>query len=416
VTDTATYTATARTAASGDAQSRGSGLRPVRDAPNPSQPARALVLAAIGFALVACVAAQYWRSMGWESTDNAQIDGFIYPVSSRISGHVTRVMVDENQYVEPGTVLAQLDAKSYEVAVAIARATLANDEASAAALRTNLQITSTDAASQLSTAEGDAEHAQRQFEAGQARLRESEASDLKAQDAVTRYRRLATRDEIYRQPYRQAVNDQRATAAAVAAAGAVAEAAEQAVTQARARRAQAQAQWQSAGTWPDPIAVQRARALAAEAETQRAAAALHEAQLNRQYTTIVAPVAGLVGERAVQPGHNVSAGQQLMTIVPLDGENIWVTAQFKETQLKYMRPGQPAILTVAAYGRTYQGRVLNIAAASGAHSSLLPPENATGSYARVIHRIPVTIGFDEGQDAEHLLRLGMSVEPRVRVR
>jgi membrane fusion protein (multidrug efflux system) len=145
-------------------------------------------------------------------------------------------------------------------------------------------------------------------------------------------------------------------------------------------------------------------------------AELQQAQLNLQYTTIVAPVAGIVGRRSVQPGQNVSAGQQLLTVVPLDSSNIWVTANFKETQLKNMRPGQPAKITVDAYGRTYDGRVLDIAGASGARYSLLPPENATGNYVKVVQRIPVKIVFEQGQDAEHLLRLGMSVEPNVRIR
>ena len=384
---------------------------------------RTLVLAVIGLVLIASAGVWYWRSTAWESTDNAQIDGFIYPVSSRVSGHVTRVMVDENQYVEAGTVLAQLDPKDYEVAIAIARATLANDEASAAALRTNVPITSTDTASQLSTAQADVENenaglavARRQFEAAQAALREAAANDLKAQDDVTRYKPLAAKDEIPQQQYSQAVNSQNATAAAVDAAGASAAAAEQTVTQARARLAQAQAQLRAAGTRPEQIAAQRSRALAAEAETQRAAAALEQAQLNLQYTTIVAPVSGIVGQRSVQPGQNVSPGQQLMTVVPLDSQNLWVTANFKETQLKYMRPGQPASISIDAYGRTYQGRVLNIAGASGARYSLLPPENATGNYVKVVQRIPVKIVFDQGQDAEHLLRLGMSVEPNVRIR
>jgi membrane fusion protein (multidrug efflux system) len=135
-----------------------------------------------------------------------------------------------------------------------------------------------------------------------------------------------------------------------------------------------------------------------------------------QYTTIVAPVSGVVGQRSVQPGQNVAPGQQMMTIVPLDTQNIWVTADFKETQLKYMRPGQPVKVKVDAYGRTYDAHVLDIAAASGARFSLLPPENATGNYVKVVQRIPVKIVFEKGQDPEHLLRPGMSVEPDVKVR
>jgi len=370
-------------------------------------------LLVVGFAVIVIAGVIYWRSTAWESTDNAQIDGFVFPVSSRVSGHVMRVMVEDNQYVEAGTVLVQLDPKDYEVAIAVARSALANNEATAAALLTGVPITSTDTASQISTAQADIDGAkagfaaaERQFEAAQASLRGAEANDLKAQDDVARYRPLAAK----------AVNSQHATAAAVESARASAAAAEDGVTQARAKIAQAQAALQAARTAPQQVSVQRSRARAAQAETERSRAELQQAQLNLQYTTIVAPVAGLVGRRSVQPGQNASAGQQMLTIVPLDSSNIWVTANFKETQLKYMRPGQPAKISVDAYGRTYDGRILNIAGASGARYSLLPPENATGNYVKVVQRIPVKIVFEQGQDTEHLLRLGMSVEPEVRVR
>jgi membrane fusion protein, multidrug efflux system len=376
------------------------------------------------FALVAVAAAVllYRYFAAWESTDDAQIDGYIYPVSSRVSGYVTRVLVDENQYVQAGTVLVQLDSKDYDVALANAKATLANDQASAFALRTTVPISSVNTSSQLSTAQADLENAkagllaaQRNFDAAQASLRQAEANDLKAQDDVTRYKPLAAKDEIPQQTYTQAVHSQEATAAAVEVARSSAAAAEQAVTQARARVAQAEAGVQYAQTKPQQDAVQRSRAQAAEAETERAAAVLQQAQLNLQYTTIVASVSGIVGQRSVQPGQNVVPGQQMMTVVPLDSQNIWVTANFKETQLKQMRPGQHVKISVDTYGRKYDGHVLNIAGASGARYSLLPPENATGNYVKVVQRIPVKIVFEKGQDPEHLLRPGMSVEPSVSV-
>jgi len=202
----------------------------------------------------------------------------------------------------------------------------------------------------------------------------------------------------------------------VEAAKASAAAAEQNVTAARAKVAQAQAELHYAETRPQQISVQRSRAEAAEAQRAQAQAALQQAQLNLQYTTVVAPVSGIVGQRSVQPGQNVSLGQQLMTVVPLDSENIWVTADFKETQLTYMRPGQPVKISVDTYGRSYDGHVLNIGGATGARYSLLPPENATGNYVKVVQRIPVKIVFEKGQDPEHLLRPGMSVEPKVKVR
>jgi membrane fusion protein (multidrug efflux system) len=246
-------------------------------------------------------------------------------------------------------------------------------------------------------------------------LREAEANDLKAQDDVNRYKPLAAKDEIPQLQYTQAVESQAATAAAVEGARASAGSAEQAVTQARARVAQAQAQLQYAQTRPQQISVQRSRAEAAEAETRRATAVFNQAQLNLQYTTIVAPVDGVVGQRSVQPGQNVVPGQQLMTIVPLDSGNIWVTANFKETQMTQMRPGQPVKVSVDTYNRQYDAHIDSIAGASGARYSLLPPENATGNYVKVVQRIPVKIYFEKGQDPEHLLRPGMSVEPNVKV-
>ncbi len=397
----------------------GPGLPPARR----TKTRRRIVYAALAVVILVIAVLLYRHFAAWESTDDAQIDGYIYPASSRVSGYVTRVAVDNNQYVEAGTVLVQLDPKDYEVAVANAKATLANDQASAAALQTNVPLTSVNTSSQLSSAQADVDNtragllaAQRSFDAAQASLQQAEANDLKAQDDVNRYKPLAAKDEIPQQQYTQAVDSQKATAAAVDAARASAAADEQAVTQARARVAQAQAELQYAETKPQQISVQRSRAQAAEAETEKAAAILQQAQLNLQYTTIVAPISGIVGQRSVQPGQNVSQGQQLMTVVPLDSQNIWVTANFKETQLKYMRPGQPVKISVDTYGRTYDGHVLNIAGSTGARYSLLPPENATGNYVKVVQRIPVKIVFDKGQDPEHQLRPGMSVEPDVKIK
>ena len=383
---------------------------------------RRILLALLGLAFIMIGVLLYRHYAKWESTDDAQIDGYIYPVSARVAGYVTRVMVDDNQVVEAGTVLVQLDPKDYEVAMATANATLANDRASAAALQTNVPLISVNTSSELASAAADVENfkaglvaAQRNFDAAQASLQQAEANDLKAQDDVNRYKPLAAKDEIPQQQYTQAVDSQKATAAAVESVRATAAAAEQAVTQARTRVTEAEARLQYAETRPQQISVQRSRAEAAEAETQRATAAFDQAQLNLQYTTIVAPVSGIVGQRSVQPGQNVAPGQQLMTIVPLDTKNIWVTANFKETQMTRMRPGQHVEISVDTYGRTYDGHIDSIAGASGARYSLLPPENATGNYVKVVQRIPVKIYFEKGQDPDHLLRPGMSVEPNVKV-
>jgi membrane fusion protein (multidrug efflux system) len=340
-----------------------------------------------------------------------------------VPGYVVRVTADNNQFVQAGTVLVQLDPKDYNVAVANAKATLANLQAASEAARINVPLTSVNTSSQLSSAQSDVENAQaalvaaqRQFDAAQASLRQAEANDLKAQDDVARYKPLAEKDEIPQQQYIQAVDSQKATAAAVEAAKDSSEAAEQTVTGARTRVAQAQAELHYAETRPQQISLQQSRAQAADAQKEQAQAALQQAQLNLQYATVVAPVSGIVGQRSVQPGQYISPGQQLMTVVPLDSENIWVTADFKETQLTNMKPGQPVKISVDTYGRSYDGHVLNIGGASGARYSLLPPENATGNYVKVVQRIPVKIVFDQGQDPQHPLRPGMSVEPKVRVK
>ena len=400
-----------------------SGVGPGRPSARRAKVGRKIVILALGLVAAVSSVLVYGHLAGWESTDDAQIDGYIYPVSARIPGYVKRVTVEDNQYVEAGTVLVELDPEDYKVALANARATLLNDQANAAAIATNVPLTSVNTSSQLSGARADVQNAsagltaaQRGFESAQASLRLAEANDLKAQDDVSRYKPLAEKDEIPQRQYTQAVDTQKATAAAVEAARASAAAAEQAVEQARAKLEQTRAQLQYAETRPQQISVQRSRAQAAEAETDRATALFVQAQLNLEYTTITAPVSGIVGQRSVQPGQNVSPGQQLMTIVPLDSQNIWVTANFKETQLKDMRPGQTVKISVDTYGRTYDGHILNIAGATGARYSLLPPENATGNYVKVVQRIPVKIVFEKGQDPEHLLRPGMSVEPSVNLR
>lgn len=384
---------------------------------------RLIIFLVIALVLVAITIPLYRYFASYESTDDAEIDGYIYPVSSRVPGYVVRVTVDDNQFVQAGTVLAQLDPKDYNVAVANAKATLANLKSSSEAARIGVPLTSVNTSSQLSSAQADVDNAQAalaaaqaQFEEAQASLRQAEANDLKAQDDVSRYKPLAAKDEIAQQIYIQAVDSQKATAAAVQAARSSAAAAEQTVNGARSRVAQAQAALHYAETRPQQISVQRSRAAAAQAQSEQAQAALEQAQLNLQYATVLAPVSGIVGQRTVQPGQNVSPGQQLMTIVPLDSQNIWVTADFKETQLTSMRPGQPVKIHVDTYGRDYDGHILNIGGATGARYSLLPPENATGNYVKVVERIPVKIVFEKGQDPEHLLRPGMSVEPKVKVR
>lgn len=384
------------------------------------QPRVRLIVIVAGLLLV--TAAYLWSDFwSWESTDDAQIDGHIHPISARIGGYVIHVNVEDNQYVEAGTVLVQIDPKDYQVALARARAELADAQAAAEAAQVGVPITSISTASQLRAAQAEVTNAQagvaaaeKQLAVAEAKLREAEATRSVAEGDLSRYKQLLARDAVTQQQYDQALAQARASAAETDAAMAAAVAAKEQVQQARGRLEQAQATLRSAQTAPEQVAATRSRAEAAQAAVQKFQAAIEQAQLNLQYTAVTAPVSGLVGKKSVEVGQYVQPGQLLMAIVQLD--DIWVTANFKETQLKHMRPGQPAVIYVDAYDREYRGRVDSIGPATGARFSLFPPENATGNSVKVVQRVPVKITLEKGQDPKHLLRPGMSVVPSVKVR
>ncbi len=353
-----------------------------------------------------------------ETTDDAQIDGNVYPISSRIDGHVIDVEVENNEFVKKGAVLVRMDPTDFKVAIERAQANYATALARAEASRVGIPITSVNSSSGISSAQAQVEQAQsaiaaaeKQYHAAQARVKQAQANDSKAKSDLARYALLIRKDEISRQQYDHAVQMAAADAAAVAAARSVASAVGHQVSQARAFLLQAQANLRASKTGPQHIKVSRAEAAAAEAAVKTAKANLDQAQLNLDYTTIHAPVDGIVGKKSVEMGENIATGQALMAIVPVTG--LYVTANYKETKLEDMRPGDPASIHVDALGRDFKGHVLNIAGATGERFSLLPPENATGNYVKVVQRIPVKIVFDPGQDSQHLLRIGMSVEPTV---
>ena len=382
-------------------------------------PKRAL-LALLPFVVVGALLV-WWYFAGYESTDDAQIDGHVNSISARVTGHVIKLNVDDNQYVEAGTVLAEIDPKDYQVAVDRARAELADAQATAAAAGVNVPITSVSTGSQLTSADAELLNARagvlaavQQADAARAQLDQAEANDVKAQHDLERYKQLVDKQEISQQLFDQAIASAKAGAAGVSAARAASLAADQQVTQAKGRVAQAEAGLRSANTAPQQVEAIRARAASAVAAAQRRQAELEQAQLSLQYTRIVAPVSGMVSGRTLEVGQNVQPGQELMKLIPLD--DVWVTANFKETQLKKMRPGQPVTISVDAFGRDYKGHVDSIAGASGARFSVLPPENATGNYVKVVQRIPVKIVLEPGSNKNRLLRPGMSVVPSVKVR
>jgi len=362
------------------------------------------------------------------------VDGHFNAISARINGQVTDVLVEDEQVVKQGDVLVKIDPRDYQVAVEKAQADLADAQAGLVSSRTDVPITSTNTSSTLESAQSgrvDATAgllgAQKQLDAAGARLdtaeaqvREAEANLKKAADDEQRYKLLVAKEEISQQIYDQAVQTTAADKATVNARKAAVNEAQQnvkvaqaGVEQAQAKIKQAEATVKSALTWPEQMTVIRARAKSAEAKVAQAQAALDQARLNLSYCTITAPVSGVASKKTVETGQNLSPGQQLMVVVPLD--DIWITANFKETQLKKMKVGQKVKFSVDAFGREYQGQVTGFAGASGSRLSLLPPENATGNYVKVVQRVPVRIDLDRGQNDDHRLRPGLSVDPKVYV-
>jgi membrane fusion protein, multidrug efflux system len=372
----------------------------------------------------------------WESTDDAQVDGHIHPVNARVGGTVMTVAVKENQFVEQGAVLAQIDARDYEIAVARAEADLAQARAAVVGARAGVPIASSTAGTQITSAEAIAERAksgvdvatrelevaQTRVTAAQSRVREAQANAVKTSRDLDRMKQLIAKDEVSQQQYDAAVSAAEVAHAAVDTTQAGVAQAQHELAVAQAKTAQSQAELQQARaeaegtkTAPQQVVITRAQAQSAEARAQLAQSALDQARLNLEYTTIKAPVAGIVSKKAIEAGQVVQPGQPLMAVVPQ--EDIWITANFKETQLADMHQGQTATVSVDAFG----GRVLNahvdsIASATGAKFSLLPPENATGNYVKVVQRIPVKLVFEAGQDAERQLRPGMSTVVKVRVK
>jgi len=394
-------------------------------------------IAAAVAVLMIVVGGIFWlRARGRESTDDAQVDGRITQIAARVGGTVIKVEIDNNQAVGAGAVLVQLDPRDYQVAVDRARAELADAIANATAARTGVPIARVETGAGVTTAAGSvqqaeagvtgAEHevqvAQANVVAAQARQREKEALANRAARDVERLRPLAQKDEIPQQQFDTAVAQAESARAAadavksevVAAQGAIT-VAQQRVTQARGAAEQARGSLQTARTAPEQLKVTEAQAAAAEARVKHAKTALDQAELNLQYTTVKAPGPGIVSRKSVEAGQVVQAGQPLMALVDL--AHTWVTANFKETQLKSMRPGQKATVEVDALGgREFSAHIDSIAPATGAKFSLLPPENATGNFVKVVQRIPVKIVLEGGEDPDHLLRPGMSVTPTVYVR
>ncbi|HKE29488.1 MAG TPA: HlyD family secretion protein [Bryobacteraceae bacterium] len=376
----------------------------------------------------------FWRySQTYESTDDAEVDGHLVGVNSRIQGTVTGVHAEENQTVKAGQLLVEIDPRDYQVAATQGKADLAQAEAGIQAENPNVPITEVTSETTISTtqadvanataavaaAEGDLAAAEGNLGAAQAKLREAEANNAKAQADVGRYKALVDKDEVAREQYDTVVAAAQAQAATVDSARASVDsasasvaAARKTVDQRRAQLAQAESRhYQAQTTAPRQVAISRATLKSRQASADAARARLDQALLNLSYTKIASPVDGVVSKRSVEIGATVQPGQQLFTIAQID--DLWVTANFKETQLRRMHPGQRVTISIDAYDQKLSGYIEAMPGATGAITSLLPPENATGNYVKVVQRLPVRIRFDNHQQGLERLRPGMSVEPKV---
>ncbi len=397
-----------------------------KDAPTPEKKKRKVppfVIIGVVALLVIVAGLFYWHSTYYEDTDDAQIAGHIEQVSARISGQVSAVDVLEDQQVQAGQLLMEIDPRDYQTALEQSRATMASKEAAWHAAQQDIPVQSTSSSSGISSADADVrtsdaqiDQAQKQLEAAQAAVVSAAANAHKTDLDLERYKPLVEKDVISKQQFDQAVAAADANRAALNQAQANELAYQQAVRVARDRLLQSKATLQNAQSGPTQVAIQRSKAEQAEADYAQAKAQFEQAELNLSYTKIYAPYSGIVTKKNVEVGQNLSAGQSVFTLVSLD--DLWVLANFKETQLEKMKPGQKVKIKVDAYGKTYSGKVTQIGGATGSLLSLFPPENATGNYVKVVQRLPVRIDFTDlaNEDKGKFLRPGLSVEPTVTVK
>ena len=396
---------------SGDAESSGSTAEGRR---------RSLVFAGVVGAVILIGALVFWLySRTYESTDDAQVDGHLNGITSRIDGEVKAVFAEENQSVQAGQLLVELDPRDYQVALEQAQAQLLKAQAEARAENPTLPIAQSASQTSLATsqsgvsnAEAGVAAAERDQAAAMSRLQEVEANNAKAQADVARYKSLVDKDEVSHLAYDQVIATAKALAASVDSARSSSEAAQKVVEQRRAQLDQARSQMTLANvSAPNQIAISKANLQSKQADVQAKQADVDRAQLDLSYCRIVSPVAGVVSKRVAEVGEHVSKGQRLLTLADLG--DLWVTANFKESQLKQMHAGQSVTVAVDAYDEKFDGTVEAMPGATGSITSLLPPENASGNYVKVVQRLPVRIRLKAGQQGLDRLRPGMSVVPKV---
>ena len=384
---------------------------------------RRLIIFLLVLAIIVAAGAAWWiHSEAYETTDDAQVNAHLSAISSRVAGTVTAVYVEENQFVQVGQPIADLDPRDYQNALDEAQSQLLQAEAQVQAINPNVPITETSNRASVSSTEADLATAEaalaaveRDYEAAQADLRQAEANSAKAQSDVARYQPLVAKDEVPREQYDQVVATAKAQAALVDSRRASAAAARKTVDQRTAMLNQTKVHLAEVrDNAPLQLAIRRADIVTRQASVKTFETQVARAKLDLSYTKITTPVSGIVSRRTVEVGQHVNAGQQMVQIAQIS--DMWVTANFKETQLRRMRTGQHVTIHVDAFNEDLNGHVDSLPASTGAITSLLPPENATGNYVKVIQRMPVRIRFEPHQPALARLRPGMSVDPTVWVK
>ena len=382
---------------------------------------RKFIIIGVVALLVVIAVLFWWHSTFSEDTDDAQVSGHLIQLSSRVSGQVIKINFNENQLVKKGDMLVEIDPRDFQATVQNDEANLEAAEANYEASKVNVPVTTIQTNSSISqygatvtASDNGIKRAQRQFEQAQAQVAQADATNIKAQQDLQRYTPLVEKDVISKSQYDQYVATARADEAALLQAKANAIAAEDQIAIAKDQAAQSRAQLRNAQNGPNQVKIQKSKADQAAAQVEQARAQLTQAQLNLSYTKIVAPADGIITAKSVEIMDNVAVGQNMATLVSL--EDVWITANFKETQLRHMQTGQAVKIHVDAFGRDYNGHVTQIGGATGSNLSLFPPENATGNYVKVVQRLPVRIDLDQGENQDRALRPGLSVEPVVRVK
>jgi membrane fusion protein (multidrug efflux system) len=381
---------------------------------------RTLLFAAILGCLILAGAFGFWLySRTYESTDDAQVDGHLNGITARIDGDVKAVNVEENQSVKAGEVLVELDPRDFQVALEQAQAQLLKAQANERAENPNIPIIQSNSRTNVSTSKSEVANAEaavaaaeRDQLAAQSHVLEVEANNNKAQADVARYKALVDKNEVSRSEYDQVTGLAKSLAASVDSARASAEAAQKVVEQRRAQLDTARSMMESANVnAPNQVAISRANLQSKQADVQAMKAQLDRAQLDLSYCKITAPVSGVITKRTVEVGEHVSKGERLVTLADLG--DLWVTANFKESQLRQMHPGQSVTISVDAFDQDFDASIEAMPGSTGSVTSLLPPENASGNYVKVVQRLPVRIRFKPGQQGLDRLRPGMSVVPKV---